>query len=248
MDREKELRERKAGSSISRQEFYRRKLKRRRRIRRRKIIIGGSLLLFLLVLLYGILHSNLLQRLSGLDDRIIIVIDPGHGGDDPGANYGEVREKDINLEVALSLRDYLEKNKEYKVILTRKKDVTVELYDRSKLANDKEADIFISLHCNDLSGGEQADGIETYYTFDEEESMRLATCLQEKIISETGAKDRGIRTEDFAVIRETEMPAVLVEMGFLSDAQEKEKLLDAGYQEKIAKAIADGVTDYLNQV
>lgn len=225
-----------------------RRLRRRRRRMVMKIALLLSLILLLIILLCNINNiKNILSNVYIWKDRTIIVIDPGHGGDDPGANHGDIYEKDINLSVAKKVESLLQ-DSDYKVIMTRDKDEAVDLKKRAMIANDKEADVFISIHCNDLKNG-QADGIETYYYSDEEtNSVKLAKVIQNQLVIDTGAKDRGTRTADLSVIRNTTMPAVLTEIGFLSDENEQEKLLSEDYQEKVAEAIANGLTNYLNEI
>lgn len=226
----------------------RRKRRRRRRLLRR-IILRIILIISLIILLFNINHIiNLFAKMPVMNHKTVVVIDAGHGGKDPGANYDQIMEKNINLSVAKLVKNLL-KDKDIKVIMTRDKDEAVDLHKRAVIANKVDADIFVSIHCNDLESGGQANGIETYYySDDKQESKQLANEIQKQLIFLTNANDRGARTEDLAVIRETNMPAVLTEIGFLSDEAEQKNLLDDDYQEKIAKGIAEGITEYLNEL
>lgn len=175
-----------------------------------------------------------------------IVLDAGHGGKDQGASGGDAIEKEITLAIAKKTKVIL-KEAGYKVRLVRDDDTFVELEDRAEYANRKEAKVFVSIHCNSSEDGE-GNGIETFYTEQKgEESQKLAQFLQESVVAATGARDREVKTADYAVIVRTKMPAALVETGFLSDSSERELLQQEEYQEKVAKGIAEGIINYLGQ-
>ena len=141
-----------------------------------------------------------------------ITIDIGHGGKDPGTVVNNILEKDINLEIALKLQEVLIENG-YAVLMTREDDSSLELRERSDFANEQEADLFISLHQNCYAQDESVNGIEVYYNSDKTTNdQQLAQMIQEALINETGAKNRGIRSDNGLVVTlETKMPAVLVE-------------------------------------
>lgn len=182
---------------------------------------------------------------KAISSRPKIIIDPGHGGKDPGAinkTYG-VNEKTLNLNVGLKVYESL-KNAGYDVYMTRDNDTFVGLNDIAKIANDHNADIFISLHHN--SAGPSAKGIESYYYVDEE-SKRLAQKIQEKMIQQTGAQNRGVKSAGYVVIKKTYMPAVLLELGFVSNNQEMFLNNSPQYQDKLALAITQGVNEYFNR-
>ena len=179
-------------------------------------------------------------------EKKIIVLDPGHGGSASGALYEGITEKNINLAVALKLEDQL-KALGYNVILTRSQDTTVGLYQRADLANAVHADLFISLHSNASVSNPKATGIYTYYHPGSRRGARLAQAIQTPITRLTGALDRGIESADFVVLRETEMCAVLIEMGFMSTHNELMLLINDSYQDKLATGIAEGIVQYLNQ-
>lgn len=191
-----------------------------------------------------------------------IFIDPGHGGSDPGAQYFGVQEKTINLQVSKKVQNLLQ-SKGYSVIMARTADIAIDFKtERSKMANNSNADIFVSIHHNAMPGNSTANGIETYYyEYDPDypsiingtlhndpkrilESSKLATAIHGSLVSKTGAYNRGVRRETFAVLRETAIPAVLLELGYMSNQTELNKLTSNSYQDTLAKAIADGIDSY----
>lgn len=176
-----------------------------------------------------------------------IVIDPGHGGSRPGARYEGIEEKDIDLSVSLKLAAIL-RDKGYNVVMTRTTDVEVGLYERADIANAVNANLFVSIHSNAADNSPDYQGIYTYYYPTSNRGARLATAIQKPLTTLTGGIDRGIRPADFVVIRETDMCAVLVEMGFMSNHEELTKLIDDSYQDKLALGIADGIVSYLNSL
>ncbi len=175
----------------------------------------------------------------------IIVIDAGHGGNDPGAvvKDEDLYEKTIVFNGALQLREKL-KNYGYRIYMTRDHDVYVDLYARTELANQIGADAFISIHAN-AAESDAAEGIETLYVEDERNSVDLADAVQKGMVEATGAKDRGVvNRPELVVIRETKMPAVLVEIGFMTNSQEREQLLDDRYINILTSGIVDGLVNY----
>lgn len=177
--------------------------------------------------------------------NIIISLDPGHGGKDPGAVQNGINEKDINLLVGTKLNVAL-KNAGYDTLMTRDSDVYVDLKDRAELANSNEANVFISLHCNSFTS-DGAKGIEVLYNPNRANSQQLAQMLLDELVKATGANNRGIKQRtDLAVLNQTTMPAALIEMGFISNKEEAEKLKDPSYQNKIVQAIVNGVEKYFS--
>ena len=175
--------------------------------------------------------------------KSIVYIDPGHGGSDPGASGNGVIEKNVVLKVALNLKAILEKNG-IEVVMSRTDDTYVSLQDRVITANKSNADSFISVHINS-AGVAAAYGIETYYYT--QNSPNLASKIQNKLISYTGAYNRGVKKDDFYVITYTHMPSSLAEIGFLSNLDEATKLKDESYQYKISVALAEGILEYLGK-
>jgi len=202
-----------------------------------------------------------------------ILLDPGHGGKDPGKlnaalNYTE---KAATLDTALRLKPLLEKLG-FEVLLTRDKDVAIDLDDRAPMAAKAKADLFVSLHYNGGAAGDTTSaGIETYCltpagqhstnkatgkadltvepgnrfdTF----NLQLAFNVQRRILAEVGAEDRGVRRARFAVLRTLTCPGILIEGGFVSSRVEGAQIANAAYRQKLAQAIADGVADYARLV
>lgn len=171
-----------------------------------------------------------------------IVIDAGHGNQDPGA-IGPTgkKEKDFNLTMAIKLDAILKGNPNLDVSLTRRTDVFLELKERVSIANKLPAELFISIHANAASSA--ASGTETYYN--RTTSAPLAGVIQRHMLAATGFKDRGARYGNFAVIRDTKMDAVLLEVGFISNPEEEKKLFDSDFQNRVALAVAQGICEYL---
>ena len=174
-----------------------------------------------------------------------VVIDAGHGGNDGGTVSGEIMEKDINLSVALKLKAILEDNN-IEVILTRSSDENMSLAQRTSVANDSNADFFISLHCNYYEDDAQIAGLECYYSSpDATESKAYAESIIDAVSSSDEIIVRDAKSENYYVLRNTQMPAVLVEMGFLSNYSECQKLLSDDYQETLSQKIAEGIKEMI---
>ncbi len=183
-----------------------------------------------------------------------IVLDPGHGGKFPGAiGPGGTKEKDVVLAVCLQLQqDLVELGAD--VRMTRATDTEVlpggdlraDLKARVDFANAWPSDLFISVHANAAANASAA-GTETFHARQaSDRSKTLAKLVQDSMIASVGLKDRGVKASDFYVIRNTTMPAILVETGFLSNVEEEKKLADPEVQKEFAHAIAGGVRAYLN--
>lgn len=172
----------------------------------------------------------------------VIVIDPGHGGNDTGALRGNILEKDLTLAIALKVRNELKEKGFTKVILTRSSDTTLQLADRVRIANDYNADIFVSIHINS-SVKTEVHGIETHYY--SESGYNVAKTIHKELMSNIQAVDRGLFKSKFYVINHTEAPAVLLELGFISNEQERNLLTSEKRQTDSAQAIADGIVNYL---
>ncbi len=176
-----------------------------------------------------------------------IVIDPGHGGKDPGAYAPstQTQEKTLSLRTGLLLRDAL-LAKGYEVSMTRDSDTYPGLRDRSAQANDSDADVFISIHYNS-AGATSASGIETF-AFYTEDNKKLAASIQNQLISNTGVNNRGVKNGNkLIVLNTTKVPAVLVELGFLSNPAEAKRLMQNDYQNTLASAIAMGIDNYFGR-
>lgn len=225
-----------------------------------------------------------------------VVIDPGHGGHDPGCSGSHSKEKHLALNIGLRLRHLLEQNyPDIEVIMTREKDVFIPLHKRAALANRNQADLFISIHCNYMPGSKATRGTETFvlglhraeenlkvakrenasilleedyeknYDYDPnspeghimltmfqsahlEQSILFAELAEQQMKIQAGRRSRGVKQAGFVVLRETTMPSVLVETGFLSNLNEQNFLKTEGGQMKIAKALLKAFSDYKQQV
>lgn len=215
-----------------------------------------------------------------------IVIDPGHGGKDPGAVRGSVKEKDIVFDIAKKLKRKLHQKGNFEIIMTRNKDKFVSLWGRSQIANKAKADLFISIHAN-AARSRRARGFEVYFlsnatddsaraiaaaeneviifendtdsknapylnatvwdmtlTENRAESQELAKAVCDTSARSLGVKNRGIKSARFYVLKGTHMPAILIEVGFISNKYERQKLSTSAYRWKIAESIATGILTY----
>ena len=184
---------------------------------------------------------------SRLTQDNLIIIDAGHGGFDPGAvGHSGLHEKEPNLAIAKKLAALLEKEGQ-KIILTRNSDQFLSLQRRVKLANQSGAQLFISIHANSINNT-TAGGVETYYNDSSHEKSRiLAEKIHDKLGRNLGVKDRGIKNDNFYVIKYTKMPSVLIETAFLSNPKEEKLLSSPEFQSKAAALLADGIIDYLRE-
>ena len=174
-----------------------------------------------------------------------ICLDAGHGGKDPGAVSGGVKEKDIALKMAKLIGGRLAG---YTVAYTRTDDSYVDLSERATCANRIKADLFVSIHCNSAANA-QANGVEVFtHTSQSEGSMDAANTIYKKLFAAASMVGRGIKAANYAVLRETKMPAVLVELGFISNAADHAKLTNPAWQEQAAAAITSGIEEYLERI
>ncbi|CCF16215.1 N-acetylmuramoyl-L-alanine amidase family protein [Brevibacillus laterosporus GI-9] len=171
----------------------------------------------------------------------LIVVDAGHGGHDVGAkgtvgNY----EKDFTLSVANRLVEYLKQHKEFQVIATRSTDTYLTLKERTDIANEIDADVFISVHANSFNP--ETRGTETYYY--NQNSLDLARVVHKHLLAATQFPDRKVKQNNFYVVKNTKMPAVLTETGFLTNQIENTQLMSPQFQDKVAKSLADAIFEY----
>ncbi|HEY1770874.1 MAG TPA: N-acetylmuramoyl-L-alanine amidase [Chthoniobacterales bacterium] len=204
-------------------------------------------------------------RVTAKKKPFVIVLDPGHGGDDSGAICGTMVEKNLTLDVALRA-DALLRAAGFRTVLTRTDDRYLSLADRAAAANRAEHSLFVSIHFND-DARTAASGVETYFAehqpsapggmfgwlsflqaADDEpllsESESLARFLQAALVEHTRAVNRGTKSEQFYVIANVRHPAALVEGGFITNPSDVTKLASADYREQIARAISDGIYRY----
>ena len=218
------------------------------------IVIGGTFL---------ILHNQptTSPTLSWVMAEKTFLIDPGHGGTFPGrVNESNILEKDINLNIALKLDQLLEETGAF-VVMTRRTDTDLipqeskeeklllqqraDLEQRIQIGAQSKADYFISIHCNSIPN-EKWSGAQTFYNPEDPESQALAQAIQQMLIEQLGNHDReALPREDTYLFKNATMPTVIVECGFLSNAEEAAKLQDPAYQQQLAWAIYLGVNQYL---
>ncbi len=191
----------------------------------------------------------------------IVVVDAGHGGEDPGAvsSYSGATEKDINLVIAMKTKELLEKEG-YTVIMTRTEDVLVyegeelsmtakrrqDLLNRKKMMDESKADIVVSIHLNGFNDTKYS-GAQVFYTKSSLSSKKLAICLQESLretLDPKNEREALLKSDDIIITKNCKVTTVIVECGFLSNREEEAKLVDSDYQVKIAEAIKGGINKY----
>ncbi|GAE89466.1 N-acetylmuramoyl-L-alanine amidase CwlD [Acetivibrio straminisolvens] len=193
-----------------------------------------------------------------------VVIDAGHGGEDPGAvsDYSGLKEKDVNLIIAKKVRELLEAEN-YNVIMTREEDVLnykegtqgytskrgQDLTARKKLIDESGADIAVSIHLNKFSQT-QYHGAQVFFPPRSEESKRLADIIQKSLrdnVDPENKREALVKDTKLIILKNLKVPTVIVECGFLSNQEEEKKLADKDYQEKLAIAIKEGIVKYFEQ-
>lgn len=194
------------------------------------------------------LSSNEDFSFAPYSSKVVIILDPGHGGKDFGTEASDIKEKEYNLVTSKLIASYL-KQMGFHISMTRDDDRFLSLSKRSAFANNLEGDLFVSVHYNSAPNP-SAEGIEVFYYREEkngprtESSKALAQAILKNVINSTGAKCRGVKHGNLAVIRETTMPAVLIECGFLTNPNELAKIDTSEYRKKLAQGIALGIKDY----
>jgi len=173
-----------------------------------------------------------------------VVIDAGHGGNDPGATSSTgYYEKTINLQVARKVASLL-RQRGLKVVMTREGDEFIELEQRAAIANRNNAKLFVSIHSDSMENSSKR-GFTIYVSRSGSWSSRQAATAIAREMAKTGLDNQGIRQADYKVLIYTEGPAVLVELGYLSNYQEAGLLRDSTFQDRLAEAIAEGIIDFL---
>jgi N-acetylmuramoyl-L-alanine amidase len=174
----------------------------------------------------------------------VVAIDPGHVGRDPGAvGIGGLQEKQVIFPISLRVAELLEQQG-VTVVMTRRTDVAVGLQERADIANRAQGTVFVSIHANAISMSRpDVNGVETYFA--SESGRRLAASIQASMLAATGMRDRGVKQARFHVLRATNMPSALVEVGFVTGAQDAPRLADPAWRETAAQAIARGILQYL---
>ncbi len=231
-----------------------------------RVIILNWQFIYILIILFllgmgGWLLLNLTlvtnNSFSALVSGKTIVIDAGHGGADPGARSARgLTEKELNLDIALRLKRYLSRVGVY-CIMTRESDFDFfnyengqktpkrrDLFQRAKIANQSKADLFLSIHANMFPQSIYY-GAQTFYEANNPHAKTLAQVIQQELVNNLDSQNkRKARPGDYRVLKEVEMPGVIIETGFLSNQKEAEKLGKANYREAVARAIFQGVIQY----
>lgn len=186
---------------------------------------------------------------TGTDSRLqsqTIIIDPGHGGTDPGAVNGSLREKDVVLNVGLKVNKLLEQTP-FKVKMTRSTDTFIKLTDRSTFAKNNKGNVFVSIHVNSVNSSSTS-GTETFYYAagnpHVSDSKLLSSKIQARMLEAWNLKDRGIKKGNLSVLRENNMPAALAELGFISNSSDAAKMTNEAALSKMSIAIYNGILDY----
>lgn len=231
---------------------------------RKKYLYIILLIIFILIISLSIIFRNKsIPTTNTLISNKIIGIDPGHGGIDPGAvSKSGVEEAEINLKIALHLKKMIDKNGG-SIIITRKtqdglyteKSTTLnekkkeDLENRKKIIEEEKCDIFLTIHLNSFEDARYY-GAQTFYKKDCYESMDLADCIQEELRNILDENNNRVPQErdDVYLLRELNIPAVLVECGFLSNFQEEKLLQSENYQKKVALGIYNGIIRYFNEI
>jgi len=177
--------------------------------------------------------------------RLVVVVDAGHGGPDPGAvGINGIQEKEIVLDISRRVQASLERGG-VQVVMTRNADIDLDLQPRVDIAQRANATVFVSIHANSINLSRQdISGLETYYY---QSGLELARSIHRNVLQGTGIEDRGVRSARFYVLRRTSMPSVLVEVGFVTGRNDATRLSNSTYRQRMADSIARGVLEYLGQ-
>ncbi|MDX8044383.1 N-acetylmuramoyl-L-alanine amidase [Gracilibacillus sp. S3-1-1] len=179
--------------------------------------------------------------------HVKVVIDPGHGGDDPGAiGASGSYEKDFTLSLSNKIVELLQTDPRLEVFMTREGDqfLSTETRERPMIANDLGADLFISIHANTYDTP-TITGTETFYYNDYSES--LAAIIHRHVVQATGYDDRGVKQANYFVLADTNMPAILIEVGYLTNPEQEQEMLTDAFQQNVAEAIVEGINEYIEQ-
>jgi N-acetylmuramoyl-L-alanine amidase len=195
----------------------------------------NHLLRFLIVWVIGIAASPLMAA-----NFRTVVIDPGHGGHDNGGQWGKVYEKHLALDTAARLQNHL-KRMGFQTVMTRRSDYFVSLPQRVAIGNRYRNAIFVSIHFN-YTWKEHVSGLETFYY--SREGQKLANYVQAGMVRQTRTVNRQAKFARYYVIRNSALPAILVEGGFVSNEKERERMKSADFREAIARGVAEGIQRY----
>jgi N-acetylmuramoyl-L-alanine amidase len=179
--------------------------------------------------------------------KITVVVDAGHGGKDPGNNAQGINESDVNLQIALALKN-VKKKKGIEIIYTRKDDSFLELHDRTNIAQDKKADLLISVHCDNYSD-EELNGFQIFYPNTGNyivESKNFAADLEKELVNlNTPIPHKSTKSGSHFVTNKAKCPAVIVELGFMSNPTDLQVLTSEDYQKQFAEAIVTSIKTYI---
>lgn len=251
---ERNEREKQMSPAERRRRMEARKRRQKERARKKRIrmliLIGIGVVAAALI---GLIVFGIIKLVSGGGSKeiasksgtYVIAIDPGHGGEDIGRDSGDIVEKNVTMDICSKLETMLE-GQGYQVIMTREDDSRISKEDRVQRANESQADLLVSIH-GGYSEDSGASGAVSYYDADDKQSKYLAQMIQEALVKETGASDGGSMEGSFSIVSDTEMPAVLVEAGYLSNETDAANLADDTYQNNIAKGIAKGIIKSLKE-
>lgn len=184
------------------------------------------------------------EQAVAAEDAYTIVIDPGHGGKDNGATGVDGSyEKEFTLSLGKKIQSLLNEEPEINVLMTRDDDrfISQKSLERPEFANENEADLYLSLH-QDSFDDPDVSGTESFYYDDD--SLDVAEIIQKHVVDTTGFNDRGVKRENLFVLRDSDMPSVLIEVGYLTNPDEQEKMNSDNFQEQIAQSIVDGIEEY----
>lgn len=230
-------------------------------MKKNNLVLIGLIFILLVSILSLNLNAEEKPSALGAESQRVVILDPGHGGEDPGkvSEYSDLKEKDINLKIAMKTKELLEKEN-FTIILTRQEDkleysdgttnITQkrrqDLTRRKKMMDESGAAIVVSIHLNGFPQ-KQYYGAQTFYPPDSSDSMKLANILQKSIKDNCdpgNPRQPQLKKDPIIILADLKTPTVIVECGFLSNADEEKKLGTEEYQDKIAFAIAEGIKNY----
>lgn len=241
-ERKKEMspaeRRRRMEAKKRRQEALKRK-KRKRLMLIIGMIVAALVIIGLVVFLITKLVSGGSKTISSENGTFVIALDPGHGGEDVGMTGGGTAEKQVTLDICSKLKVMLE-SQGCQVVMLREDDTRLPKEERVQSANASGADLLVSVHCG-YSEDTSASGAISHYKKDSKQSAYLAKMIEDALVKESGASNGGTQEGDYSIVSNTDMPAVLVEVGYISNDAEAQSLGDDNYQNDIAKGIAKGI-------
>ena len=175
----------------------------------------------------------------------IVVIDAGHGAHDSGTTYQGIKEKDLNLSISQAVVRELGRDSSIKVYATREDDTFLQLMERSNFSNQIEPDLFISIHINSVDGNTAASGTEIYYTEKSDtKNKTFATIVQNALVNEFGTRNRGVKANTFVVTKYTQAPAILIEIGFLTNEEDRNMMTASDFTKRYAQTLYECIQEY----